>query len=770
LFAQTFSGRVVDEGKEGVAFANAVLVSLPDSGFVGGTAANEVGEFVLEVGGKANKYLLKITALGYEPFSQAFDKGQKVGDIVLKAGVVQMEEVSVVAVRPKIRMEKGRYIADIENSLAAIGNTIEALLNQLPGVWVSNSGIVVNGKDVVVYVDNIQIDLTGEQLMQYLRTLRSEEISKIEIIPQATAEFSAEGSGGVLRIITKRVVEKGWQGRIGSTVSYSYEVAITPQVAFQYSGNKLGVRCVMSINEEKDQGYSHTRTQDKSSGIVYDRENESTDFLRSLAPTITMNYDFNHYHRLVFSGYASKYDYDAATYQDVKVFKGSSTDTIGYTHNDYTSRQDAYTYIGSVNYDWLLDSLGRQKITWIVRYLRQPKYNQDERFIYENSDSTGKSEPKEEFLHEQDRPNTRYYVEVQYAHDFGKGGSGLAGIKYGYTRAENESNDYESTDKGWIPREGFDYKYQYKEQSVASFYRYDLSGKGWSLNVGLRGEYAGRKANGVSVYEDWNLFPSLNVNYTIKEDHDLHFSFNKRINYIGYYLLIPLKYYTSRYSITQGNSGLKPNILYNVSLNYGLLGKYYFSASYSWSDNALSDYNYSDSTILEGYPVIVSTWMDSIKRQSFNMNAYIPITFTSWWSNVNQGNIYWNGYQAEGIRNISNFKYGFFTQHDFNLPFGVKSQVLYKYNSGGKSSAYVETGSYHHLSVFLQKSFLKDESMRFKLEANNFLFNRRTETVKTGQTLTHSVYKSYPTFQLTFSYTINKGKVKKLRQVQDSEE
>ncbi|MDR3129865.1 MAG: carboxypeptidase-like regulatory domain-containing protein, partial [Tannerellaceae bacterium] len=143
VFAQTFSGRVVDEGKEGVAFANAVLVSLPDSGFVCGTAANEVGEFVLEAGGKANKYLLKITALGYEPFNQAFDKGQRLGDIVLKAGVVQVQEVSVVAVRPKIRMERGIYIADIENTIAAIGNTVETLLKQLPGVRVYRDGISV---------------------------------------------------------------------------------------------------------------------------------------------------------------------------------------------------------------------------------------------------------------------------------------------------------------------------------------------------------------------------------------------------------------------------------------------------------------------------------------------------------------------------------------------------------------------------------------------------------------------------------------------------
>ncbi|MDR3129860.1 MAG: carboxypeptidase-like regulatory domain-containing protein [Tannerellaceae bacterium] len=173
LVAQIFNGKVVDEGQEPVAFANAVLISLPDSGFVAGTATNDAGEFVLEATGQANNYLLKITALGYEPFSQTFDKGseQKLGEIVLKTAMVQMEEVSVVVVRPKIRMEKGTYIADIENSIAASGNTVEMLLNQLPGVWATGSHISLNGKAVTVYINNVHIKLEVEQKVISVRDL-----------------------------------------------------------------------------------------------------------------------------------------------------------------------------------------------------------------------------------------------------------------------------------------------------------------------------------------------------------------------------------------------------------------------------------------------------------------------------------------------------------------------------------------------------------------------------------------------------------------------
>ncbi|MDR3129857.1 MAG: hypothetical protein LBU03_06435 [Tannerellaceae bacterium] len=75
------------------------------------------------------------------------------GDIVLKTAVVQVQEVSVVAIRPTIRMERGVYIADIENSIAASGNTVKTLLNQLPGVWATDSYISLNGKAVTVYIN-----------------------------------------------------------------------------------------------------------------------------------------------------------------------------------------------------------------------------------------------------------------------------------------------------------------------------------------------------------------------------------------------------------------------------------------------------------------------------------------------------------------------------------------------------------------------------------------------------------------------------------------
>jgi hypothetical protein len=199
LPAQTFTGKVLDENRHSVVFANVVLLTLPDSVFAGGTTTGENGIFSITPNKLANDYLLKISFIGYESFTKVFNKNsqQNLSEIILKTNAIQMQEISIVAKPPKIRFEKGIYIADIENSMAARGNTVESLLNQLPGVWASATEITVIGKSgVTVYINNRQVNLQGEALMKYLQNLHSEDISRIEVMQNASVEFSAEGEGG----------------------------------------------------------------------------------------------------------------------------------------------------------------------------------------------------------------------------------------------------------------------------------------------------------------------------------------------------------------------------------------------------------------------------------------------------------------------------------------------------------------------------------------------------------------------------------------------
>ena len=59
-------------------------------------------------------------------------------------------------------------------------------------MWLSDGTISINGaQGAKVFVDDREIRLTGEELLAYLRSLKSEDIKRIEVIPIAGVEYEA---------------------------------------------------------------------------------------------------------------------------------------------------------------------------------------------------------------------------------------------------------------------------------------------------------------------------------------------------------------------------------------------------------------------------------------------------------------------------------------------------------------------------------------------------------------------------------------------------
>jgi hypothetical protein len=192
--------------------------------------------------------------------------------------------------------------------------------------------------------------------------------------------------------------------------------------------------------------------------------------------------------------------------------------------------------------------------------------------------------------------------------------------------------------------------------------------------AGLRGEYTDAQVKGVAApFRRFDLFPSFNYSYQINENHDLSLSYSRRIRRISYFTLMAYRWYDSRYTLREGNPDLKPNVLNNLKFNYGLLGKYYLSLNCMWSYNAVSQYNKTEKIESDNRLVIISTLKDGVKTQSYNLNAYIPISLASWWNTTNQADIYVNSYQTSKPESetFSNFNYSFFTQHDFLFPLKI---------------------------------------------------------------------------------------------------
>lgn len=202
-----YSGHIIGTGGEAVAYATVVL--LQEGRQKAGTVTDSLGNFAVE--SQSGSYTLIAQCIGYEPTQKnVILPTTRPDTLVLKASTFSLKEV-VVQARNIVR-KADRFVLVVPS---ASGKDGTELLSEAPGVWLADDGISINGASgTKVFVDNREIKLKGEELLSYLRALKSDNVKQIEIIPIAGAEYDANTRGGVVQIYLRRRQDNGMQGNI----------------------------------------------------------------------------------------------------------------------------------------------------------------------------------------------------------------------------------------------------------------------------------------------------------------------------------------------------------------------------------------------------------------------------------------------------------------------------------------------------------------------------------------------------------------------------
>lgn len=213
LFASaqsTYKGSLVDENRNAVAFANVILLSLPDSTLIKGAISNEKGIFELSNAEKLSQLALKITHLEYKEKVLPVNSFN-FGEISLEKVTNELGEVVVSASKPIMKQQGTAIITDIATSKLKNLPKTEMLLNFLPGVTTSytGGGYEVFGKgNPVFYINNRKVHNIDE-----VNRLSPKDIETIELETQPGAEFD-NSVGAIIRIKLKKKQGDGFSGSI----------------------------------------------------------------------------------------------------------------------------------------------------------------------------------------------------------------------------------------------------------------------------------------------------------------------------------------------------------------------------------------------------------------------------------------------------------------------------------------------------------------------------------------------------------------------------
>ncbi len=234
----TINGRVVDSKGKSISYATVALSLSGEQ--ITGAATDDKGYFLLKIENpEQKKYTLQVSYVGYTTYAKELDSLGDIGNVTLKEDAKSIDKVVVTA--NYIRREADRFVVDVASSPAAIAKNGEELLKSSPGVWINDDKISINGKsNPKIYVNERELKLSSEQIMVYMRNLKSEDVTKIEVIPQSGADYDADSSSGIIKITLKRQLQAGIMGNVSMHSSNSkYITTLAPSASINFQSNKL---------------------------------------------------------------------------------------------------------------------------------------------------------------------------------------------------------------------------------------------------------------------------------------------------------------------------------------------------------------------------------------------------------------------------------------------------------------------------------------------------------------------------------------------------
>lgn len=539
--------------------------------------------------GKPMKKYLYILSLF---FLQCQQSGFAQGKHTSMQDTIKLSDVTVVAERPMVQRKADRMIVSVEHSKLLKSRSLSNILSLIPDVdYDGEGGISVMGNGVKIYENGRTVNLSGAQLKRYLSSLRGNDIKSLEILPQATAEYDAEGATAILVINRQKKHEYGLSGYVGSEYERKSRNSFSDFTGLTYSWGKLALYGNMVFGRSE----SRTKTAENDYGrdATVESRSESTDKGHYYMPKLgfDLNISPKQYLGVEWSGsYAKDYSNDCRVNSTIADRSAQPTSIRSFA--PYTLRDNNNNV--TLNYEWKTDTLGC-RLNIVADYAGK---RECDIYKYENNYSLGagadsivsKSQPSYERI-------DIYSAQVDFAkilkrHQF------TLGAKYVYADiGYNSRMHLGNTTLGGVLSEDIDQRddFKYFERRYAVYGMYRYTARPWEVQMGVRDEYTEWetcqrvKDKLRNKRTDNTLFPSFFVRRDVGEGNALSLSYTQSINRPSYQMVNPFVFHLSETSYKEGNPNLRGELLYNAALQFVLKSRYVFSLSALFIDRKINE-------------------------------------------------------------------------------------------------------------------------------------------------------------------------------------
>ncbi len=719
--AQSFQlkGKITNE-KSTLEWADISILNL-EGKIIDGTTSKQDGTFVINI--KKGTYKIAIGLLGFSDYEKEFaiEKNTDLGIIVLKENATNLGEVVIQSKKKTIEQKTDRLVYNLENNVTTVGGDALSAINTAPGVVVQNNAITILGKGTSrVMIDGRMIELAGEELNNFLKSISASDIKNIEVISNPPAKYDAEGTGGLINIIMKKGVSDSWKNT--TTVSYDQNKFGIVTLRDNFFYNKKKFRFSASVNRKT--GYLNATDDLKMyfpDGLshMYSKTKVKNE---NLSGKLALDYDLSERTTIGFQYLNDRNNPDFKS--DIGIDNYDAQNQL-----DNVTLNNSFTDKGSKNQTYnahlitKLDSLKRKLSVDVDYFNYSSKFNRnfvannytpDMTFVDVNQSGQNISNQdidnwsfKADMEHPFQALNLSYGAKMSFTNS-------ISDVFYYNTITETPELD---------PNQSNRFKYTENNQAVYVNADKKLNEK-WNFQMGLRLENTqttgfSETMNQETVNNYLKLFPTFYASYKKNENNTFSLNYGKRINRPRFDLLNPFRIYINSNSYSEGNPFLRP----------------------SFSDNFEFAHSYKEvlrtsvfvNLVTNGYGVLftsnpetntqVVTRENYFKNLNYGIGESYSANFAEWWSSENS--LYFLGAKTEFIKNINatpanSLQVDFSTNNTFVLGKTSKLQIDFSYSTPFKSGLY-EMGCTSSFDIGFKQD-LFNKTMQIAFLAND-IFN-----------------------------------------------
>ena len=724
------------------------------------------GKFTLHYT-KPGTYILQTAIIGKLPTKKELvldaDKVVELGTILTQDAGKSLATAEVVAARPLVKSQIDRLVYSMSDDPDAQTNTMLEMLRKVPLVTVDGQDkITVNGKaNFKVYVNGKPNKMMSDNPSVVLKSFPASVVKKVEVITDPGAKYDAEGTSGILNIVTATEA---------TTTGYT----VTPTLYWSnrgWGGNFFGMAQIGKLTLSAHGGVngenSLRNTTESERELILDPVNhllktkgESYNHGTSGFGGLDASYDISKHDLLSVSSsiYAGRQKGHGLS----STFLTGNAGTV-YSYDNVNHRDSRYHGINtSVDYQHQFGK-ENQNLTVSYRFSSDLRNNKTLN-VYDNLQSVPFALKDRRI--DPDNKSQEHTAQIDFTSPLGENHTLSVGAKYIYRLNRSDNEEYSrlaGTATDFLPDVAQSLLYRHRTDISAGYTEYIYRLKRFSLRSGLRFESShirvtypnGTRAAFSTRLNDW--VPSLNLGYNLTDTQLLRLGYNLRIGRPDIYYLSPYVNHLSPEKISYGNPNLESETAHNFQLNYSLFSQKFsvnFSATYSTSYNGLTFYSFmkdgvehsTSGNFLHSKQWIFDTYL--------NVNPWKSTAFTL------NGNLKYSDLKSY---RTSDHNYGFsgnfFAMLRQDLPWKLKFGLGVGAN-WNDISLQGQSSKFKYYFLNLSRSFLEEDRLTVTLNGFN-IFNPRQTFNNTTQTAmfrssTSSVLHGFSRISLGISWRFGK--------------